>query len=130
MTCTSAPMDGDSLNDEPIHNGSAPALLILHTADDTPSWQLEPDHINPNLDQAGPIEHSVCQPRALHWGPTSPQSWSASTPLICEQERFERTEPRWVPTGPGWFDSSWLLRQGLEVREIESLSALDSRLDI
>jgi hypothetical protein len=26
-----------------------------------------------------------------------------------------KSESHWAPQGPGWFDSSWLLRQGLEV---------------
>jgi hypothetical protein len=38
------------------------------------------------------------------------------------------TDPRWAPQGPGWFDSSWLLRQGLEVTELCSVGLLDSVL--
>jgi hypothetical protein len=32
----------------------------------------------------------------------------------------------WAPAGPGWHDSSWLLRQGLEVTEHRSASLLES----
>lgn len=31
-------------------------------------------------------------------------------------------EVHWAPQGPGWFDSSWLLRQGLEVTELCSVA--------
>lgn len=44
------------------------------------------------------------------------------TPTLYE----EPAEPSWAPAGPGWFDSSWQLRRGLEVREIESLDLLES----
>ncbi len=37
-------------------------------------------------------------------------------------------EPHWAPEGPGWFDSSWLLRQGLEVTELCSVVLLDGVL--
>jgi hypothetical protein len=37
-------------------------------------------------------------------------------------------ESDWAPAGPGWFDSSWLLHQGLEVTELCSVSLLDSVL--
>lgn len=32
----------------------------------------------------------------------------------------------WAPAGPGWHDSSWLLRHGLEVTEHRSVSLLES----
>ncbi len=37
-------------------------------------------------------------------------------------------EPHWAPEGPGWFDSSWLLRQGLEVTELCSVGLLEGAL--
>jgi hypothetical protein len=37
-------------------------------------------------------------------------------------------EPYWAPQGPGWFDSSWLLRQGLEVTELCSAGLIDGML--
>jgi hypothetical protein len=37
-------------------------------------------------------------------------------------------EAHWAPCGPGWFDSSWLLSQGLEVTELCSLGLLDGAL--
>ncbi len=37
-------------------------------------------------------------------------------------------EPHWAPSGPGWFDSSWLLRQGLEVTELCSVVVNDGVL--
>jgi hypothetical protein len=129
MTCTSAPLTGDSPQDESVHNSSVPPMLILQATDDIALWRLDSNHIHTNLDPVGLTEPSGGYPHTLHLGHTSPPSWSVNEPFLCEQERLEHAEPNWVPTGPGWFDSSWLLRQGLEVREIESLSALDSRFE-
>lgn len=43
-------------------------------------------------------------------------------------DRRQQIEPNWAPAGPGWFDSSWLLRQGLEVTELCSLNLLEDLL--
>ncbi|MFM8899194.1 MAG: hypothetical protein ACKOF9_04490 [Burkholderiales bacterium] len=40
----------------------------------------------------------------------------------------EQMDLNWAPAGPGWFDSSWLLRQGLEVTELCSLNLLEDWL--
>jgi hypothetical protein len=52
-------------------------------------------------------------------------------PIEPRQDTVDRchlVEANWAPAGPGWFDSSWLLRQGLEVTEIRSASLLENVL--
>ncbi len=36
--------------------------------------------------------------------------------------------PAWAPMGPGWHDSSWLLRRGLVVTELRYGSQLEAML--
>ena len=52
------------------------------------------------------------------------QDWSL-VPISDQPPPSERNpDPHWAPQGPGWFDSSWLLRQGLEVTELCSVGLL------
>ena len=47
-----------------------------------------------------------------------PQSPSFELALVADAARVERGEAhRPASNGPGWFDSSWDLQRGLEVRE-------------
>lgn len=69
-------------------------------------------------------------------GVSRPQATASSAPdwgLAPLERRIKPTsgsedshELDWAPAGPGWHDSSWLLRQGLEVTEHRSVSLLES----
>lgn len=55
----------------------------------------------------------------------------AFAPLDPDPSRAQAVneeETHWAPCGPGWFDSSWLLHQGLEVTELGSVGLLEVAL--
>lgn len=55
-------------------------------------------------------------------------AWSVAALVRRDDRRTGAEEPDWSPAGPGWHDSSWLLRRGLVVTEHRSAHLLASVL--
>jgi hypothetical protein len=120
--CTISP--DDSPDDERSHNTVVWPTALPQIASGVTEWALES---NP-VDAAHPIglvDHGPTLPTLVPDSLTLQPSWCLDQSFTGENDRSGLVEPGWVPAGPGWFDSSWILRQGLEVREIESASPQD-----
>jgi hypothetical protein len=81
-----------------MNDGAAMPVAQLNP----PAWSLEPIAENPSAVKETPV-----RPPAA----AGASDWQ-----------------NWAPAGPGWHDSSWLLRQGLEVTEHRSPSVLENLL--
>ena len=81
---------------------------------------------NDSASEEGLCDEALWRPALHPVGSPALSLVSASHSVGQSNEELSRhAGPTWAPAGPGWFESSWILRRGLEVREIESHSLLE-----
>ena len=89
-------------------------------------------HTNTPIPEHPLKEQGLCDEtawsQALHQlAPSDHSLVTASLSVGASDEALgQHAGPSRAPAGPGWFESSWMLRRGLEVRELGSLSLQDS----
>ncbi len=70
--------------------------------------------IHPSETRNGPLHHRPVAHLPCGPAPVLPMSFAR---CCCRPTNRRSTTPRTATRGPGWFDSSWDLQRGLEVRE-------------